>query len=47
MVTALVDDPAVSMPIARHLNLKHLWHCCVTKLHILEWPLSPAQGAPI
>ena len=29
LATALVDIPAVSMPIAL---------CCVTKLHILEWP---------
>ena len=38
LATALVDIPAVSMPIARSLNLRHLELCCVTKLHILEWP---------
>jgi hypothetical protein len=37
LATALVDIPAVSMPIACYLNLTHLW-CCVIKLHILEWP---------
>jgi hypothetical protein len=23
-------------------NLRHLWHCAVTKLHILEWPFVPS-----
>jgi hypothetical protein len=32
--TALVDIPAVSMPIACSL-ISHLWHCVVTQLHIL------------
>ncbi len=42
--TALVDIPAVSMPIARSLkNLRHLWHCAVIKLHILEWPFIVAS----
>jgi hypothetical protein len=36
LATVLVDIPAVSMPIAR--SLSPLWHCVVTKLHILEWP---------
>jgi hypothetical protein len=27
--TALEDIPPVSMPIARSLNLRHLWHCVV------------------
>jgi hypothetical protein len=42
LATTLVDIPAVSMPIAAvlNLNLRHLWHCVVTKLHII-----PAQGA--
>jgi hypothetical protein len=36
MSTALVNIPAVSLPIARSLqNMRHLWHCVV---HILEWP---------
>jgi hypothetical protein len=35
MTTVLVDMPAVTMPIARSLNFTHLWHCVVTKLHIL------------
>ena len=36
----LKDAPAVSMPIARALSLRHLWHCVVwqTQLHIWEWP---------
>ena len=38
LAKALMDIPAVSMPIASSLNLRHLWHC-VTKLHILVWPL--------
>jgi hypothetical protein len=42
LATALVDIPAVSMPIARSLNFRHLWHCVVTKLHILEWPFVPS-----
>jgi hypothetical protein len=37
--TALVDNPAVSMPIARSLKSRHLWHSGVTKQHILEWPV--------
>ena len=36
LATALVDIPAVSTPISRFLNLRHLWHCDVTKLHILK-----------
>ncbi len=24
-------------------NLRHLWHCAVIKLHILEWPLVVAS----
>jgi hypothetical protein len=48
LATHLVDIPAVSMPIARALNLRHLWHCVVTPLHILvTFLLSPAQGAPV
>ncbi|KAM9437783.1 F-BAR domain only protein 2-like isoform 8-T8 [Salvelinus alpinus] len=40
---ALVDIPAVSMPVARSLNLRHL-----TKLHILEWPfIAPSTRATI
>jgi hypothetical protein len=34
--TALLDIPAVTMPIAH--SLKTVALCCVTKLHILEWP---------
>jgi hypothetical protein len=37
LVTALVYINAFSMPIACALNLRHLCHCCLTKLHILEW----------
>ena len=33
LATALVDIPAVSMPIACSLNLRHLWHCVVTTAH--------------
>ena len=29
LATGLVDIAAVSMPIARSLNLRHLWHCVV------------------
>ncbi len=36
--TALVDIPAVSMPIATSVTL-----CCVIKLHILEWPFIVAS----
>ena len=36
LATALVDIPAVSMPIAFSLNLRHLWHCVVIQLHILD-----------
>ena len=36
--TALVDIPAVSMPVANYQNLRHMFlaFCCVTKLFILE-----------
>ena len=37
LATALVDIPAVSMPIALSLQTS-VALCCVTKLHILEWP---------
>jgi hypothetical protein len=48
--TALVDIPAVCMPIARSLKIEtSVALCCVTKLHILEChfivPLT--QGAPV
>ena len=33
-----MDIPAVSMPIARSLNLTSVALCCVTQLPILEWP---------
>ncbi len=36
--TALVDIPAVNMPIATSVTL-----CCVIKLHILEWPFIVAS----
>ena len=29
LATARMDIPAVSMPIAHSLNLRHLWHCVV------------------
>ncbi len=39
-VTALVDIPAVSMPIARSLKTCDI---CGIKLHILEWPFIVAS----
>ena len=43
--TALLDNPAFSMPIACSLNLRRVALCCVTKLHILEWPfIVPSKG---
>ena len=36
--TALMDIPAVSMPIATSVAL-----CCVIKLNILEWPFIVAS----
>ena len=33
LATALVDIPAVSMPIARSLNLRHLCRYVATKLN--------------
>jgi hypothetical protein len=33
--TTLVAIPAVSMPIAHSLKIGDLWHCVVTKRHIL------------
>ena len=47
LATALVDIPAASMPIARFLNLRHLWHCVVTTAHYSGLLLSLAQGAPV
>ncbi len=42
--TALVDIPAVSMPIARPSKLAtSVALCCVIKLHILEWPFIVAS----
>jgi len=42
--TALVDIPAVSMPIARSLKTCDIVAlCCVIKLHILEWPFIVAS----
>jgi hypothetical protein len=38
LATALVEISAVSMQIAHTLNLRPLWHCCVTKRHILKLP---------
>ena len=39
LATALVDIPAVSMPIACSLKTEtSVALCCVTELHILEWP---------
>ena len=34
---------------SQHANcMRHICHCVVTKLHILEWPfIVPAQGAPV
>ena len=37
LTTAMFDIPAVSMPIANSLKTS-VALCCVTKLHILEWP---------
>ena len=44
LATALVNIPAVSMPVARSLNLRHPWHC-VDKTAHFSGLLSPAQGA--
>ncbi len=42
--TALVDIPAVSMPITRSLKIvTSVTLCCVIKLHILEWPFIVAS----
>ncbi len=42
--TALVDIPAVSMPIARSRKIvTSVTLCCVIKLHILEWPFIVAS----
>ena len=40
LATALVDIPAVSMPIAQSLKTSEtsVALCRVTKLHILKWP---------
>ena len=40
LATALLDIPAVSMPIA------HLWYC-VKSAHFSGLSLSAAQGAPV
>ncbi len=40
--TAMVDIPAVSMPIARSFKTS-VALCCVIKLHILEWPFIVAS----
>ena len=37
LATALVDIPAVNMPTENFKTSVAL--CCVTKLHILEWPV--------
>ncbi len=40
---ALVDNPAVSIPIARSLEICDIVAlCCVIKQHILEWPFIVA-----
>jgi hypothetical protein len=44
LATALVDIPAVSMPIVRSIKTVALGF--VTKLNISEL-LSPAQGSPV
>jgi hypothetical protein len=49
LATALVDIPTVSMPTARSLKTRHLWHYvvwqnCTFSSGLL---LSPAQGAPV
>ncbi len=42
--TALVDIPAVSMPITRSLKIvTSVTLCCVIKLQILEWPFIVAS----
>ena len=47
LATALVDIPAVKIPIARSLK-KLPAFCCMTKLHILEWPfIVPSTSAPV
>jgi hypothetical protein len=48
LATALVDIPAVSQLDAPSKLETSVALCCVTKLHILEWPfISPAQGSPV
>jgi hypothetical protein len=45
--TALVDIPAVSMPISHSLETS-VALCCVTKLHkLVAFYCPPAQGAPV
>ncbi len=41
--TALVDIPAVSMPITPSKLETSVTLCCVIKLHILEWPYIVAS----
>ena len=40
LATALVNIPAVSTPIARYLNLRHMW-CCDTTAHFRGAFYSP------
>jgi hypothetical protein len=39
LATAVVDIPAVSMTIVHYLKTSSVALCCMTKLHISEWPL--------
>ena len=41
LATALVDIPAVRMPIARFLNLRHVWHC------VMAFIVPSTQGATV
>ena len=43
LATAQVHIPAVTMPIALSLNLRHLWHCCVTTARFTVSSYSPLQ----
>ena len=40
LATALVDIPAVSMPIAHSLKTSDICGIVLYELHILEWPMN-------
>jgi hypothetical protein len=47
LATALVDIPAVSMPIACSLNFRTSVALCLTKLHILVAFYCPQHKVPL